>query len=84
MKNKNKKCSLCKAEKRTKWFHNDHTCWIAECMNSNKIIVVYNHHSEPSRREEQHMWAMTQILFPNKRWEGRKQHKKCHWHEYII
>ena len=37
-------CDLCKAQKMTPWFHEDDTCWIAECDICAVPMVVWRFH----------------------------------------
>ena len=38
-------CLLCRAERLTEWFHEDDTCWIAECTVCATPMVVWKPHS---------------------------------------
>jgi hypothetical protein len=49
-------CELCEAARFTPWFHEDDTCWIAECEVCAIPMVVWNRHgTEPPESELEHM-----------------------------
>ena len=49
-------CELCEAARFTPWFHEDDTCWIAECEVCAIPMVVWNRHgTEPPEVEVEHM-----------------------------
>ena len=49
-------CDLCKAEQFTHWYHEDDTCWIADCEVCSVPMVVWKPHgTEPSDTERHHM-----------------------------
>ncbi len=49
-------CELCEAARFTPWFHEDDTCWIAECEVCCIPMVVWNRHgTEPSAADLDHM-----------------------------
>ena len=49
-------CELCEAARFTPWFHEDDTCWIAECEVCAIPMVVWNRHgTEPPEAEVEHM-----------------------------
>ena len=49
-------CELCEAARFTPWFHEDDTCWIAECEVCAIPMVVWNRHgTEPPDAEVDHM-----------------------------
>ena len=51
-------CDLCAAERRTTWFHEDETCWVAECLICRTPMVVWRRHgAEPPEAERAHMLA---------------------------
>ena len=80
---KNKKCKFCKSGNSFEKIYEDSVCWIAESNKDNSIaIIVYNSHNIPSQREIQHMWAMTQKMYPEKTWSNKKN-KLGHWYEHI-
>ena len=52
-------CDLCKAEQFTHWYHEDDTCWIADCEVCSVPMVVWKPHgTEPSDVERAHMIAV--------------------------
>ena len=38
-------CQLCEAEKKTHWYHEDNTCWIADCTQTGNPIIVLRQHT---------------------------------------
>jgi hypothetical protein len=49
-------CELCAASRFTPWFHEDETCWIAECESCAVPLVVWREHGvEPPPAEVAHM-----------------------------
>lgn len=44
-------CLLCAAERLTEWFHEDESCWIAECEQCYVPMVVWKRH-DPNPSEE--------------------------------
>jgi hypothetical protein len=41
-------CDLCRAEKITRWYHEDELCWIAECtICATPMVVLRTHHKRP-------------------------------------
>lgn len=49
-------CELCRAQRITPWFHEDATCWIAECEICTVPMVVWKRHGpRPPADEEAHM-----------------------------
>ena len=67
-------CPLCKAERLTRWYHEDGVCWVADCSShpDKKIIVLRHHSKNPTPLEEKHMKKLAERLFPDKRWRGPK------------
>jgi protein-tyrosine phosphatase len=54
-------CELCKNERLTPRFHEDHVCWVAFCKTCKCPMVVLRRHSmQPTKAEKAHM---TQLLF---------------------
>lgn len=81
---KNKKCKLCSAENKSFKIYSDSVCWVEKSTKDSIIAtIVYNLHDTPSQRDIQHMWAITQKIYPNKVWSNR-ENKYGHWHEYIL
>ncbi len=53
-------CELCEAARITEWFHEDDTCWVADCEVCGVPMVVWKQHgSEPPEVELDHM--LTQL-----------------------
>ena len=51
-------CELCAASRFTPWFHEDDSCWIAECESCAVPMVVWREHGvEPPEAELAHMLA---------------------------
>ncbi len=51
-------CLLCRAERITPWFHEDDTCWVAECEICATPMVVWRSHGvTPPADERAHMLA---------------------------
>ena len=51
-------CPLCQAARITPWFHEDDTCWIAECEICATPMVVWRGHGiDPPADERGHMLA---------------------------
>ncbi|MEM8903543.1 MAG: hypothetical protein AAGA17_11875 [Actinomycetota bacterium] len=49
-------CELCAADRWTHWYHEDATCWVADCEACDTPMVVWAHHgTEPSDTEVAHM-----------------------------
>jgi len=49
-------CELCEAARITEWFHEDETCWVADCEICQVPMVVWKRHGpEPSDKERSHM-----------------------------
>ena len=41
-------CDLCRAERRTRWYHEDELCWIAECtICATPMVVLRRHEQRP-------------------------------------
>ena len=52
-------CELCEAARFTHWYHEDDTCWIADCEVCSVPMVVWKPHgTEPSDAERAHMIAV--------------------------
>ena len=51
-------CLLCRAERITPWFHEDETCWVAECeICATPMVVWRSHGTDPPGDERDHMLA---------------------------
>lgn len=37
-------CDLCRADRLTRWYHEDELCWVAECTVCATPMVVLRHH----------------------------------------
>ena len=49
-------CPLCEAERLTKWYFEDDTCWVADCTVCDTPMVVWKQHgTDPSEDELEHM-----------------------------
>jgi len=49
-------CDLCRAERRTRWYHEDDVCWIAECEICEVPMVVWRFHgTAPPAEHRAHM-----------------------------
>lgn len=52
-------CELCEAARFTPWFHEDETCWVAECESCGVPMVVWRWHgTEPPESDVAHMLAV--------------------------
>jgi hypothetical protein len=41
-------CDLCRADKLTRWYHEDDLCWVAECnICATPMVVLRHHHRRP-------------------------------------
>lgn len=51
-------CDLCEAAPITPWYHEDETCWVADCEVCDVPMVVWRSHgAEPPESEVEHMLA---------------------------
>lgn len=51
-------CELCEAARISPWFHEDDTCWVAECEACATPMVVWRpHRVDPTAGERAHMLA---------------------------
>jgi hypothetical protein len=51
-------CDLCEAAPLTPWYHEDETCWIADCEVCDVPMVVWRSHgAEPPASDVDHMLA---------------------------
>ena len=51
-------CELCEAARITEWYHEDDTCWIADCEVCGVPMVVWKQHgNEPPEADVTHMLA---------------------------
>ena len=51
-------CELCEAARMTTWYHEDETCWIADCEVCDVPMVVWRRHgATPPDAEVDHMLA---------------------------
>lgn len=49
-------CQLCEAARLTTWYHDDETCWIAECEICAVPMVVWRRHgTDPPQTDYKHM-----------------------------
>ena len=49
-------CELCEAARLTTWYHEDETCWVADCEICGVPMVVWRTHgTEPPEAELAHM-----------------------------
>jgi hypothetical protein len=49
-------CELCEAARITEWFHEDDTCWVADCEVCDVPMVVWKHHGPvPPDADVEHM-----------------------------
>ena len=54
-------CDLCEAARFTHWYHEDDTCWIADCEVCSVPMVVWKPHgTEPTDAEVEHMLEQLQ------------------------
>ena len=45
-------CELCEAARITEWYHEDDTCWVADCEVCGVPMVVWKHHgNQPPEAE---------------------------------
>jgi len=75
-------CPLCRAEKKTKWYYADKTCWIADCETCHIPMVVARRHGPITDIERSLMLAVVNRLFEYKliRMEPRRIKDHIHWH----
>jgi hypothetical protein len=51
-------CDLCEAARLTEWFHEDETCWVADCEVCGVPMVVWKQHgADPEGPLVEHMVA---------------------------
>ena len=51
-------CELCAADRWTHWYHEDDTCWVADCEACDTPMVVWARHgTDPATAEVEHMLA---------------------------
>ena len=51
-------CELCEAARITEWYHEDDTCWVADCEGGGVPMVVWKQHgNEPPEADVAHMLA---------------------------
>jgi hypothetical protein len=51
-------CDLCEAARFTHWYHEDETCWVADCEVCDCPMVVWKQHgTAPDEAEVAHMMA---------------------------
>jgi hypothetical protein len=78
-------CDLCKAQKMTPWFHEDDTCWIAECDICAVPMVVWRFHGPcPPDEHLAHMRARIAEVAAGIR-SGAfapKENRLCDWCDY--
>lgn len=49
-------CELCEAARLTTWYHEDDTCWVADCEICEVPMVVWKHHgAAPPEADVGHM-----------------------------
>ncbi len=49
-------CDLCRAQRMTRWYHEDDVCWIAECDVCDVPMVVWRYHGvTPPGAHVEHM-----------------------------
>ena len=90
MAEKNSNCDLCKLvfdnDVKTKIIHKDEICTVTYCsIHKTTPMIVLNRHSvSPSPSESNSIGEVMQRLFPNKKFRGRMQSIKNHWHEHLI
>ena len=52
-------CELCEAARMSTWYHQDGTCWVADCEACDVPIVVWNEHGPvPPEDAVDHMMAV--------------------------
>lgn len=65
-------CELCAASRFTPWFHEDDTCWIAECESCAVPMVVWRSHgAEPPENAVAHMLSELERVGGSQFGEGR-------------
>ena len=53
------RCDLCQAARLTRWYHEDPTCWVADCEICDVPMVVWRRHgTEPPAADLAHMTAV--------------------------
>ena len=77
-------CPLCEGERRTRRYHGDEICWVADCSTCHRPMIVYRFHGEPTPGEVEHMSGVSDRLFPGARWRGYRRNIFDHWHEHIM
>jgi hypothetical protein len=64
-------CDLCEAARLTEWFHEDETCWVADCEVCAVPMVVWKRHgAEPPEVEVDHMLDQLRIVADARLGEG--------------
>ncbi len=77
-------CILCRKEKLTHWFYDDHICWIAECKTCGRPMIVLDHHGEPTAEELEHIKQVSKKVFPDKQFRGYRRRIFDHFHEHLV
>ncbi len=77
-------CSLCKAERKTKWYYEDDKVWVADCETCRIPMIVWRDHVMKLKFEDvEHMLWVVLMLFGDGvtiRFKQRKIHDHLHWH----
>ena len=77
-------CPLCKRERKTHWYYEDHVVWIADCSSHpDKVLIVLKRHSRlPTPEETEHMEELKRRFFPEKEFRyPRSILDHFHFHE---
>lgn len=57
------RCELCEAAKMTTWYHEDATCWVADCEVCDVPMVVWKRHGPtPPKADVEHMVAALEAV----------------------
>lgn len=73
-------CPLCRHELKTKHYHEDELCWVADCATHGVPMCVLKRHTpEPTPEEERHMRGVLGRLFPGVGFRGPASIKN-HYH----
>lgn len=81
------RCQLCQAEELTRRYHEDHICWVADCLTCRVPMVVLRRHSiRPTEVERRHMLEMLKLCCPPSKsgWKvDETRHSiPSHWHAH--
>jgi hypothetical protein len=80
-------CLLCKADRLTRWYHEDDTCWIAECEICEVPMVVWRWHgvqppAEHLAHMERHLAEVAAAELGEYYVDGHMRNIPDHWHAH--